>query len=225
MTIRAAVPAKSPPPARNTEGRQQILQAASDIFARQGFYAATIREIGRASGLSSTAIYYHFEDKDALLLAVCEPVGLELRRRLESLEQLPLTPVAHVLATLEAAGEWALRNWQTYDLLLLTDLGTRHSPKVWAYGRELEALCVSVLERSVRKLLVASSEGDRDAEVMALALWAATNGVIGLCLRSGRAKVLAELLPKTVEPILHDLMDARDVEPPLPRRVDTDVLH
>ncbi|HET6230896.1 MAG TPA: helix-turn-helix domain-containing protein, partial [Longimicrobiaceae bacterium] len=43
-----------------------ILDAAETLFARQGFTATTIKQIGSAAGVNPALIYYHFGNKEAL---------------------------------------------------------------------------------------------------------------------------------------------------------------
>jgi len=50
--------------------RQAILDAAIEVFAQQGFNAATTDDIARAAGLSKGGLYWHFKSKDAILAAV-----------------------------------------------------------------------------------------------------------------------------------------------------------
>ena len=53
--------------------REQIVQAALNIFARKGFDAATNKEIAKEAGIASPGlIYHHFQDKASLLRAVIE---------------------------------------------------------------------------------------------------------------------------------------------------------
>jgi TetR/AcrR family transcriptional regulator, fatty acid metabolism regulator protein len=48
--------------------RRQILNAAVEIFAEQGFFAARTREIAAAAGVAEGTIYLYFDGKDDLLL-------------------------------------------------------------------------------------------------------------------------------------------------------------
>ena len=54
--------------ARNTKGR--IIQAAWQLFYRQGYDDTTVEEIIEASGTSRGSFYHYFEGKDALLSSV-----------------------------------------------------------------------------------------------------------------------------------------------------------
>ena len=48
------------------ETRQNLLAAASEVFARKGFREATIAEICRQAAANTAAISYHFGSKEAL---------------------------------------------------------------------------------------------------------------------------------------------------------------
>lgn len=48
--------------------REQILDAALEVFSRRGFHRATNQDIARAAGIASAGLIYHyFEDKQELL--------------------------------------------------------------------------------------------------------------------------------------------------------------
>lgn len=50
--------------------KEKILDAASEVFGRMGYKAATIREICRAAGVNVAAINYYFGGKEALYRTV-----------------------------------------------------------------------------------------------------------------------------------------------------------
>ncbi|MBE2202078.1 MAG: TetR family transcriptional regulator [Anaerolinea sp.] len=52
------------------DARDQILNAALSLFARQGFAHTSMNDIVRASGVSKGGVYWHFQSKDALILAI-----------------------------------------------------------------------------------------------------------------------------------------------------------
>ena len=60
--------------------RSALLAAALDIIGELGPQQLTIREVARRAGVSHTAPYRHFADKDQLILAVAEQ-GFELMRQ------------------------------------------------------------------------------------------------------------------------------------------------
>ncbi len=52
--------------------RQQILDAASACFARQGFHQTTMQEICREAELSPGAVYRYFASKEDIIAASCQ---------------------------------------------------------------------------------------------------------------------------------------------------------
>ena len=54
----------------NTKTR--LILAAGEVFARDGFRSATVREICRRAGTHLGAINYHFRDKEGLYAAVLD---------------------------------------------------------------------------------------------------------------------------------------------------------
>ena len=58
--------------AENLERRNRILQAARDIFAREGFRDAEVKTIAKQAGVGKATIYKHFESKDDILLKIVE---------------------------------------------------------------------------------------------------------------------------------------------------------
>ena len=52
----------------NPERRQRILNAARDVFAREGFRNAEVKTIATQAGVGKATIYKHFESKEDLLL-------------------------------------------------------------------------------------------------------------------------------------------------------------
>jgi AcrR family transcriptional regulator len=55
-----------------SEVRDRILDAASKVFAAEGFAGATIDAIGQAAGFTKGAVYSNFGSKDELFLALLD---------------------------------------------------------------------------------------------------------------------------------------------------------
>jgi AcrR family transcriptional regulator len=66
--------------------REQIVEAATRVFAAKGFRRATTREVAREAGVSEGTIYNYFEDKDALLMAILQKLN-ETEQRAEDFEK------------------------------------------------------------------------------------------------------------------------------------------
>jgi AcrR family transcriptional regulator len=64
--FRAATCDAPPPMPTREERRQQILERARDVFARKGYYAATIDDIVAAAGVARGTFYLYFHDKRSI---------------------------------------------------------------------------------------------------------------------------------------------------------------
>ncbi len=50
----------------------QILTVAEELFSAQGYHGLSMRQIAELVGVSKAAIYYHFENKEQLFLAILD---------------------------------------------------------------------------------------------------------------------------------------------------------
>ena len=75
-----------------------ILQAATRLFAADGFHATSTRKIAAAAGVSEGTVFHYFSTKNALLLAILDDFYADLaaayRHLLEVRKHLELQPMA-----------------------------------------------------------------------------------------------------------------------------------
>lgn len=91
----------SPKPPSRTRGPKahrvepdQILDAAERVFAAQGLQAASVRAIAAEAGCDASLIYYHFESKETLFLALLDRFLPALHQDLVTLASHRERPVA-----------------------------------------------------------------------------------------------------------------------------------
>ncbi len=68
-------------PLNPVDQRGRIMDAALDVFARQGFGPARMDEIASTAHASKAAIYFHFPSKERLFLALADQFANLLERR------------------------------------------------------------------------------------------------------------------------------------------------
>ncbi len=71
--------------AKGVQTAERILEIALRMFRDQGFDGTTMRDIASACGMSLGAAYYHFESKEALLLAYYQRLHEDRQRHAEQL--------------------------------------------------------------------------------------------------------------------------------------------
>jgi AcrR family transcriptional regulator len=72
----------------STPTRERLLTAAVELFVERGYDGTTVGEIARRAGVTTGAIYAHFDDKGALLVEALADEALRAQRALT--ERLPL---------------------------------------------------------------------------------------------------------------------------------------
>ena len=58
------------PVAAANDTRQRILNVALDLFTEQGYDGTSLRQIAEQLGVTKAALYYHFESKEDILMAL-----------------------------------------------------------------------------------------------------------------------------------------------------------
>jgi len=54
------------------ETRQRIISTATGLFTRQGYFNTSVRDIAKAAGLSTGAVYHHFPRKKEIASAITD---------------------------------------------------------------------------------------------------------------------------------------------------------
>jgi AcrR family transcriptional regulator len=67
------------------ERKKQILDAASNVFARSGLDDARMDDIAEESGLSKGSLYWYFKNKDAIIQAIMENM---LKREISKIREM-----------------------------------------------------------------------------------------------------------------------------------------
>jgi AcrR family transcriptional regulator len=100
--------------------REEILQAAKELFLEQGYELTTIRRIADRVGISAPALYLYFKDKEALLLALCDQTFGHLIVALGEIERTVADPLERVRRFGEAYVRFGLTHPDEYRLVFLS---------------------------------------------------------------------------------------------------------
>ena len=97
--------------------RAEILKAAERIFVAEGYEGATIRRIADEVGVSSTALYMHFQDKACILHEITKDAFRELLATNSEIAARPLDAAVRVRMMLEAYMDWGFEHPNAYQLV------------------------------------------------------------------------------------------------------------
>jgi AcrR family transcriptional regulator len=159
--------------------RAEILEAAERIFVAEGYEGATIRKIADEVGVSSTALYMHFQDKGAILLEICEATLKLLLERNREFAARPLDPVVRVQMMLDAYMRWGLQHPNAYQLVFSGAPAAAAAP--WPEGAsDMGAQCYDIFRDVVREIAATGRLRTGSADSAAQALWMSCHGVVAL---------------------------------------------
>jgi TetR/AcrR family transcriptional regulator, regulator of cefoperazone and chloramphenicol sensitivity len=116
--------------ARAEVTRQELLDAALELFSTQGFERVSTRELAAAAGTTLSSIQYHFGSKEGLYETVLESIDARIREELK--------PV--VRATEELLSKKSVTRLQKLEALM--DLVSAHARVILSSGPRWTALVV-----------------------------------------------------------------------------------
>jgi TetR/AcrR family transcriptional regulator len=84
---------------RSSETRARILGAALQEFSAHGFAGARTERIAAAAGVNKALLYYHYQSKENLYVAVVETISVKIRDRSMAVFMREATPGERLLRT------------------------------------------------------------------------------------------------------------------------------
>ncbi len=172
-----------PPRTRKPRGqgasrRGEILDAATRIFLTEGVEGATMRRIAAAVGVSPTALYVYFPDKDAILQAIAEATFAKLLAVLEASQQGPGGTLEKFRAGMRTYVDFGLANPDAYRLTFMATARThfcRSSEDIPSADHSF-----AILQRGVEDLMQAGQFRPQSSEPVAETICACLHGVTAL---------------------------------------------
>ncbi len=163
--------------------RDSLIAAAAALLDRGGPAAVTLREVGRATGVSHNAPYKHFTDKDHLLAAVA--AGELDRQRATATKADAVQPTPQSL--MEGYVRWAQRYPERFKLTF--GRWTRADPGLGEAAAGTRALVIEAVARAQAQGDLPAADPERLAAlVLALAHGAADLALSGHLSAKGRGR-------------------------------------
>jgi AcrR family transcriptional regulator len=165
------------------ETRDRILQAARDLFSAHGYEAVTMRAIAEAIEYTPTAIYHHFENKQALVTELCHTDFESLARHFVKAAAIE-DPLERIYRVGEAYLEFASLYPNHYRFMFMTQIPeVEHSEEFLAANRDDPGKdAYAFLRRACAEAIGTGKLRPElhDADELAQILWAALHGLISI---------------------------------------------
>ena len=159
--------------------RSRILEATRRIVIGDGYAALSMRSLAREIGCSATAIYLHFDGKDALIHSLIDEGMRRLNEVLTRAAQLEVEPVRRVESMLRAYVAFGLENPEYYEIMFML-----HPRPLGRYPAENYRRARRNLD-IIADVVFAASGQPPSADVgrrTATSVWSSVHGVVSLIL-------------------------------------------
>jgi len=185
---------------------EEIVSAAAEFFAREGYANVGMRDVAEAVGIRGASLYHHFGSKEEILYAICLTVTKEPNELNLPLLDAAGTPAERLSALIRAHLEHLIRR-RVEHLVALHDINSL-TPEHRAIIDDLRRY----YQRRVRDVIVAgvrSGEFDvPDPKLAALLILDALNGVSGW-FHPDRGHSLPDVIAAYTEMIVERVLRAR----------------
>ncbi|MGE5583299.1 MAG: TetR/AcrR family transcriptional regulator [Bacillota bacterium] len=159
--------------------RRAILEAAEDLFVREGFENVSMRKIARKIEYSPTTIYLYFQDKVHLFHCLLEDYHSQLLEALNSVEAEYDDPITTMKKQMRVYIGFGLKNPGYYKLAFMSsfaDVKTDQYLTEGSFGTE----AFMSLRRLVAKCINRGLFRPLDVDLIAQVLWTMNHGITSL---------------------------------------------
>lgn len=136
-------------PVDRQDKRDEIVRAATALFTDVGFDRTPVAQLAAAAGVTTNTVYWYFEDKDAVLVAVLEVLLAEAVQEHEQQAGL----------TWDEQLQWAVDRLQRFQgLVSVVHVRAAVAPAVGAWHEQFHVLADALLADGFRRAGVAESD-------------------------------------------------------------------
>jgi len=160
-----------------TELRTEIMEAAREIFAREGYEGFTVRKLAKRIGYSPASIYLHFRSKQELFDCLVEESFERLRKALAGLKNgHGQDPVAALKKGMHTYVTFGLQNPNDYRFAFMLRQPDPEEPYQVHPAFE-------IMRHMVRRCVEQKRFRQVNVETTSQALWATAHGIASLLIQ------------------------------------------
>lgn len=178
--------------------KNALIQAGIEILSREGIEALSLRKVAKRAGVSHTAPYAHFADKQALTAAIAAEGYKKLYDALFAAQNPQDDPLARLMATAHAYLQFAL---DEPDHFRITFSGVVEAEQDYPEYVEQSKRCFGLVVTVVESCQASGLFAKGDKQLIAVSIWSGIHGFVQL--------LLANQLPGTLTSqfAIHDLFN------------------
>jgi len=161
--------------------KDKITQCARDIYLKQGYTGFSMRKIAQCSGISATAIYRHFPDKETLLFNILLTGFREFSSYLRRSEA-ESSPFKCLLRSSQEYMNFALEHSAYYEIMFMNTNNMTGLKKLNQKGVEEMQATYLYHHQLVKNCQFKNQNTGKNLDQLVAAIWAFNHGFISLYL-------------------------------------------
>jgi AcrR family transcriptional regulator len=177
-----------------------LLTEAADVIKQHGLDALSLRKLAKKCQVSSSALYRHFKDMDALVLAAIKRGYELLQQNLNSIIETCGDDTIACLKGLENSYiEFAQQHQNFFYIMYNNSLATKYAEQLNDITNEVYELVKKQIIKGIKNKIFRND----DPDVITFSMWAYLHGITMLMLQ-GKAK---NLITTTTKSFANHLME------------------
>lgn len=183
--------------------KNALIKAGVEILAKEGVGGLSLRKVAQRAGVSHSAPYAHFPDKQSLIAAISTEGFNQLYNELEAaIHPHAKTPKKQLVEGAQAYVRFALKYSDTFKIMFS---GVLEKEKDYSSFVEISSKTFKLVMEVVQACQNAGVLPTAPANLMAVSVWGQVHGIVSLALEGQISHTLLE--KKNIESIVSFAME------------------
>ena len=183
--------------------KNALIKAGVEILAKEGVGGLSLRKVAQRAGVSHSAPYAHFPDKQSLIAAISTEGFNQLYNELEAaIYPHAKSPKKQLVEGAQAYVRFALKNSDTFKIMFS---GVLEKEKDYPSFVEISSKTFKLVVEVVQACQNAGVLPTAPANLMAVSVWGQVHGIVSLALEGQISHTLLE--KKNIESIVSFAME------------------
>lgn len=183
--------------------KNALIKAGVEILAREGIGKLSLRKVALKAGVSHTAPYAHFSDKQSLIAAISTEGFQKLSKALDSaIKSHADNPKKQLIESAQTYVKFALANKDIFKIMFSSALEKeKEYPAFVEISQKTFIQVVDIIRACQEAGIIKSGEAD----VLAVIIWGQVHGIISLAIEGQishtilEKKSLQEIVTQAIE--------------------------
>jgi AcrR family transcriptional regulator len=160
--------------------RQEIMDAARELFVAEGYASVSMRKIADKINYSPTTIYIYFNDKTDLLHQICEQTFARLAQNVKAIQRLSDNPLEKLRSGMREYVHFGLKHPSQYEIVFITPLPGINELE---FDETNGKIAFDTMRDVVVECVSAKLLKSQDVELISQTLWAGIHGLTSVLIK------------------------------------------